>query len=157
MKNYILKKPKNYNKLIDAGIYPVTIKNINVIDSSNNTSKEFDEVQITFGFEDGKTLKKPFKIEIKEYSRFYMLIKAALGEFNDNINLFDIVGCQIEIEITHKFDDNKTYLNVYRVFKYGTNTNVEIEEYSNEDSVEDVDEPEEISPPKKKKRKVSYI
>lgn len=96
--NVPLVKAGGYASLPEPGIYPAHISDLVV---SKEADANIPAVNITFQLPNGETVYSRLLLSWLEFSPIDILIKATLGDVGNSINLEDLIGAEVEIEVYH--------------------------------------------------------
>lgn len=118
MGNFMLKKDRNYGKnQAPNGQYRATIKQCKAVGTRIIYEEEATVVDIKFEIKGGILLPDRYFVKgsIQSHTKFAYLIEAALGEVPSELDLDDLIGCEVMIEVLNEVKGSTKYCNIKKV------------------------------------------
>ena len=106
---------KKVMPIVEEALHNAEVASVEIVEPKMTKLGLTDRIRVGFRLEDGKELNSNFLLICHENQPAYQLIMAVLGTIED-VNLDDLIGAKVGIEIKHNVTSNGTFANVVSVF-----------------------------------------
>lgn len=128
--------------IIEEALYKAKVISTEIVDPRMTKLGLTDRVRVGFTLEDGREIHSNFLLICHKNQPVYQLIMSVMGTVED-VNLDELIGAEVGIEIKHNETREGTFANVVSVLNVG-----ELEDdgdYSESDNLEVYEDNEEYS------------
>ena len=133
---------KKVMPIVEEALHNAKVVGVEIVEPKMTKLGLTDRIRVGFRLEDGREIYSNFLLIWNENQPAYQLIMNVLGTFDD-IDLDDLIGAEIRIEVKHNVTNDGVFANVVSV--YSIDELETDEDYTESDNLEEYEDNKEFN------------